>query len=384
MGLVSGVFLDSYTMPLAPNFTLCYPPHCSHSLCFLPRLCSYLTLLLVSVLTLLSYYVSKTAFIRRFRSSAFVLIFAMPDCTNLMPPHILDHILGFLKPSDSALATRLTQNWKRDLLACSHVSKSWHRLALQHLFANYALRFEGCDPTLEFDIQLGTYSPTSRNLRRFERFIKDSPASFAAVMKHLSLTMARTIEDYNTYLDPTALRLMRLLNALPSLSSLRLGDVCLNSVFDTTPALFEYLPPVALDRLYISYSHRPVRPSQLLHLLGCFGVVSELHLEDFELDVLSCDEITTDPWSLRVSSLFIWNMKNIRDLTHHFGSGTWTDCLESLYVAGIYSDGARMLSWLVCHWASLRYLTLNMDAMYSELERAYTRHIFMIAMSDAV
>ncbi|KAF7798241.1 hypothetical protein EIP86_009458 [Pleurotus ostreatoroseus] len=212
-----------------------------------------------------------------------------------MPSQIVHRILGFLKPRNEYLDAYYDDEWQTDLLACSQVSKSWRKLALKYLFTSLVLRFEGCDPSLEYDQKMGTYSPDTKTLRRFERFLKDFPGGLASVTQHLSLKMVRPSGGYSSYLDPTALSFMSLLKALPALRTLRLRDVCLNSLFGTTPALFEYTSPVALESLYIHYSQRRVRPSQLMHLLSCFGTILELHLEDFKPDVIACDELVMEP-----------------------------------------------------------------------------------------
>ena len=282
-----------------------------------------------------------------------------------MPSQIVHHILGFLKPCNEYLDAYYDDEWQTDLLACSQVSKSWRKLALKYLFTSLVLRFEGCDPSLEYDQKMGTYSPDTKTLRRFERLLKDFPGGLASVTQHLSLKMVRPSGGYSSYLDPTAFSFMSLLKALPALRTLRLRDVCLNSLFGTTPALFEYTSPVALESLYIHYSQRRVRPSQLMHLLSCFGTILELHLEDFKPDVIACDGLVMEPPSLRVSSLFIWNMRTMMGISHQFALGTFSDCVQSLYVAGIHTDEAQSLSWLLHNLCSLQRLTLNLDSMHS-------------------
>lgn len=211
-------------------------------------------------------------------------------------PEILDNILEFLHPPDWEAG----RQEKINLLSCSLVSRTWHSIALRHLFRDIVYLFLRTpdDSTMLCNKHSHTFRitppfadrPRKRytTLLMFLSFLEDHPPIRHMIhrlrleVRPLAEPQGGNARQFTEEDCVDTVLFIRVCTLLPNLKALHLCNVVLNE--DPPP----HPPLPSLSRLYISYRstlsslgwtwHSSGNFVRTYRILACFVELDELHL----------------------------------------------------------------------------------------------------------
>jgi hypothetical protein len=214
------------------------------------------------------------------------------------PPELIDVVFDALHTEDWEESWNQPLYGKRDLHACSLVSRTWHAVAREHLFRDVVYSFQHIprNPEPENDAYARTspncwYSFTDKVSARYKTFpmfcafVDKSPAVQRSI-RHLRLE-AWPSSVHGAFEESDKINtglFVRLLKTLPSLTTLHLYNIVLSQDPIRNPSV----TPPSLCRLFISFKSELYGCERTWHdstflvkayrLLACFSRLRELHL----------------------------------------------------------------------------------------------------------
>lgn len=222
----------------------------------------------------------------------------MPYFARGLPPELLHTVFSDLHPAESDWGTSWpkAEESRKDLSACTLVSRSWHAVAFEHLFRDVVFSFRTIlneqDKAIERDSAGGSrwveastrqrhfwkHLP-SKTLETFLEFLERSPAIRSSIRR---LQLARFPLPWSDYygkeewgeVDPALLA--ALVTSLPRLSSLHTSNIS----FAEPRRADHPIPVISLRNLHIDY--RIIRTT-VYNLLSWFGKVDKLTIGHSQL-----------------------------------------------------------------------------------------------------